>query len=329
MSATDSTNPWTRATENSGFLDYIDTTLRGCGQVIFMDNPLTGLLNFVAMFWGAYASGSSPAVAWGSLIATFVSTATAYALGVDLDKRKMGLYGYNGMLVGCGIPTFLAATPMMWGFLVIGSAVSTVVMLAVANVFSTWKTPALTFPFVLTTWLVMLAAYAFPTLPITGLGHAALSHAPVVVHAAMGPVEVVRASLVSVAQVFFVNSPMAGFIFLVALVVESRWAAGLAFGGALIAVLCAILFGADTGAIKDGLWGFSAVLTAVGVGCVFMNVGTKTLIYAGLATVVTVVVQGALNVTLGTFGIPTFTFPFVLTAWLFLLAQRNFDSKTN
>ena len=328
MSATVTTNPWTRACENSGFIDYVDTTMRGCGQVIFMDNPLTGLLNFVAMFWGAYASGSSPAVAWGSLIATFVSTATAYALGVDLDKRKMGLYGYNGMLVGCGIPTFLAATPMMWIFLVVGAAVSTIITLAVANVFATWKTPAFTFPFVLTTWLVMLAAYAFPTLPITGLGHAALSHAPVMAHAYLGPVEVVRAALVSVAQVFFVNNPISGFIFLVALVVESRWAAGLAFVGAIIAVLCAMAFGADAGAIKDGLWGFSAVLTAVAIGCVFMNVGWKVLIYCGLAVVVTVVVQGAMNVTLGTFGIPTFTFPFVLTAWLFMLAQRNFDAKT-
>ena len=43
--------------------------------------------------------------------------------------------------------------------------------------------------------------------------------------------------------------------------------------------------------------------------------------YALLGTVFTVVVQGALNVLLTPFGIPTLTAPFVLVTWLFLLPR--------
>lgn len=52
-------NPWTRAANSNPILEFIDVVLRGSGQVIFMDNPLTGLLNFVAMFVGAYNGGTT------------------------------------------------------------------------------------------------------------------------------------------------------------------------------------------------------------------------------------------------------------------------------
>jgi urea transporter len=321
-------NVWAQAVEKSPFIEYLDVCLRGSGQVIFMDNPLTGLLNFVAIFWGAIAAGT-PEVAIGALIATLVSTAMAYSISVDRSKLKMGLYGFNGMLVGCGIPTFLGATPLMWVILVIGAMVSTVVMLAIANVMETWKAPAFTFPFVLTTWLIMLSAYAFPHLTIAGLPHAALAHTtPTPPQDLLDLPAYMRASLVSVAQVWFINNPVSGVIFLLALLVESAWAAGLALVGAMIAVGCAMVGGVNLMAISNGLWGFSAVLTAVAVGCVFMKPCIGTLLYALLATVFTVIVQAALNVGLGPMGIPTFTFPFVLTSWLFVLAQRNFEPQT-
>jgi urea transporter len=41
--------------------------------------------------------------------------------------------------------------------------------------------------------------------------------------------------------------------------------------------------------------------------------------------VFTVIVQGAMNVALTPFGIPTLTAPFVLASWLFLLPRRHFE----
>ena len=64
---------------------------------------------------------------------------------------------------------------MLWVYVVLGAAVSVVVMLAIANVVKTWSVAALTAPFVLTTWLLLLATYGF-----SGLAGAALPPAGVV-----------------------------------------------------------------------------------------------------------------------------------------------------
>ena len=64
---------------------------------------------------------------------------------------RIGLYGFNGILVGAALPTFLDGGVMLWVYIVIGAAVSTVAIMAIANVFKTWGVPALTFPFILTT----------------------------------------------------------------------------------------------------------------------------------------------------------------------------------
>jgi urea transporter len=44
-----------------------------------------------------------------------------------------------------------------------------------------------------------------------------------------------------------------------------------------------------------------------------------------VGTVFTVIVQGAMNVALAPFGIPTLTAPFVLVSWLFLLPRQHFE----
>lgn len=325
---------WAKAVENRPFLGFLDISLRGSGQVIFMDNPLTGGLNFLAMFWGACAGGTTLTVAVGSVVGTLVATVVAGALRVDRGALHRGMYGFNGMLVGAGIPTFLGAAPLMWVMLVSASAASTVVTLAVNNVFGKWRTPGLTFPFVLTTWLVILMAYRIPGLQVIGLSPAALApQAGMLVPqpgAAVGLFcigEFVHAVLTSVAQVYFVNNPVSGAIFLLALLVESRWCAGLAVAGAILGSACAFAMGADAGVISSGLWGYSAALTAPAVGCVYMKTTPGTLVYCLAATLFTVVVQGAMAVPAQAFGIPVLTFPFILTTWLFVLARRNIESK--
>jgi urea transporter len=67
------------------------------------------------------------------------------------------------------------------------------------------------------------------------------------------------------------------------------------------------------------------VLTALALGAVFYKPGVRVAVYALVATVFTVVVQGALNVVVAPFGIPTLTAPFVLASWFFLLPRQHFE----
>jgi urea transporter len=161
---------WKEVTDESAVLRFIDTNLRGAGQVMLQDNPLTGLIFLVGIAWGAVASGTG-AVAVGAVVGLVVATATAIAINVDESALRSGLYGYNGILVGAALPTFLQVNPTMWCVLVFAATLSVVVMLAIANVAKTFSISALTAPFVLTTWFFLLASYAATGLPGQGLPH--------------------------------------------------------------------------------------------------------------------------------------------------------------
>ncbi len=83
--------------------------------------------------------------------------------------------------------------------------------------------------------------------------------------------------------------------------------------------------GAESDLITGGLMGFSPVLTAIALGAVFYKPGLRVAIYAIVGTVFTVLVQGALNVLVTPFAIPTLTGPFVLATWIFLLVRAKLD----
>jgi urea transporter len=301
---------------------FIDANLRGAGQVMFMNNPVTGALILAAIVWGAVAA-KTPQVAVGAVVGLIVGTLTAMALRVENASLRQGLYGFSPLLTGAAVPTFLGNTVLMWVYLIIGAATTTVVTLAVSNVFNTWKVPALTFPFVLTSWFLMLAAYQFHRIATGSLGPPKLPGAAAGAGLDLSVGGWIAAMLRGVSQVFLIGNWVSGLIILVGLAVNSRWAAALGAAAAVVATLIAAGAGAPATGVASGLYGFSAVLTAIGLGCVFYRPSWPVLLYALLATVFTVVVQGALNTALAPVGVPSFTAPFVFATWLFLLPKRH------
>ncbi len=318
---------WESLCASSGLLRFIDINLRGIAQVMFQDNPLTGLLFLAAIAWGAYAAGAWH-VAIAGLLAVIVSTLTAQWLRVDEASLRAGLYGYNGVLVGLALATFLAPNALLWVYVVLGAAVSVVVMLGTVNVVKPWG-GALTFPFVLTTWLLLLATYGFSGLAGTALpsGNVVTAFQPYDA-SPLQLVELAQGVLLSISQVFLKGSGVAALLLLAGLAVNSLAAAAFALAGAILAVLTAHLFGAESELITGGLLGFSPVLTAIALGTVFYQPSWRVAVYAAVATVFTVIVQAALNVALTPFAVPALTAPFVLVTWIFLLPRQCLEPTT-
>ena len=138
-----------------------------------------------------------------------------------------------------------------------------------------------------------------------------------------------RATLKGVSQVFLIGNEVTGLLFLVGLAASSLPASIFAWCGSVVAIATAAFLGADEGAVAGGLYQFSAVLTAIGLGSAFYSPNLRVILYAFLGTVFTVVAQGALNVALAPHGIPTLTFPFVIAAWLFLLPNILFMPESH
>lgn len=314
---------WNDLVERSSALRQLDINLRGASQVMLQNNPLTGLLFMLGIFWGAATAGNL-AVAIGAVVGLVVATTTAILLQADDTSLDQGLFGFNGILVGVAVPTFLVMDPSTWFLLVIGAAVSTVAMLAISHVMKIWGVPALTFPFVLTTWFLVLAAYSFGHLPIRGMGPPMLpTPGATPTGLPLSASFLLEAWVKGVAQVFLINNLITGAIFILALLANSVWAAAFAVAGSIVSVAVALLLGASTGDIDAGLYSFSPVLTSIALGCVFFKPSWRVALFALLGTVFTVIVQGALDAAVAPAGIPTFTAAFVFVTWLFLLPKVN------
>ena len=318
-------NTTTEKLSDRGLFGYLKILLRGSGQVMFQGNAWTGLLFLIGIFWGAYSS-HTPAVAWGALLGLMVSTATGYILNLPDEDGREGLWGFNGILVGCAFPTFLGNTIWMWLSLALCSALTVWVREGLNNVMKPWKVNSFTFPFVVSTWLFLLAARAMHGLDATHLATPMLPE-----HLTTGGVlyldQAAEYWLRGVSQVFLIDSWVTGLLFLIGLFISSRWAALWALIGSALSMGMAVVMGVPINHIDAGLYSFSAVLTAIALATVFYKPSWRSALWALVGVLVTVVVQAAMNVAMKPVGIATLTAPFCVATWLFLLPMFQFDEN--
>ena len=290
---------------------------RGAGQVMFQDNVWTGVLFIIGIFVGAYMEGM-PVVVWGALTGLAVSTLAGYLFKMpDADGRE-GLWGFNGILVGCALPTFLANTVWMWIALIVCAAMTTWVRTGMNNLLAPWRVSSFTFPFVFCTWCFLLAGREF-----AGMGPAHMSTpelaytiSPLECHSVLDFAEY---WLKGIAQVFLINSWVTGAVFLIGLAIAS-WRAALWAGiSSLIALVMALLWQAQGSSIIGGLYGFSAVLTGIALGATFWKPTLRNSLMAAFGVVATVFIQAAMNALLAHVGLASLTAPFCIGTWLFML----------
>ena len=308
-----------RVISENPVLSFADATLRGCGQVWFQNNPLTGILLFAGIFYNSATLGAC------AVLGTLSSTAAAYLLGADRNAVRDGLYGFNGTLTGVALGFYFVMDPLHYLYLIFAAAVSSVFMAALANFLGKWGVAALTAPFVLTTWLAIFCCYQFSQLHPNEL---------------IGPVALVPNGLretgvvtwntwwegitKGVGEVMFQDNVVTGLIFLLALLVNSRAACAWAALASALGLATAYGLGCAEGPLRLGLYGYSAVLTGIALGSgVFFPMNWRNSIYALSAVVLTSVAQGAVTVMLAPLGMPPLTWPFILVTWVFLLAVPN------
>jgi urea transporter len=283
---------------------FIDTVLRGLGQVMLQDNSYAGLLFLIGIFYNSMIFGL------GVLVGTVISTATAMRLAVDRSRIRAGMFGFNGALVATALLYFLRPDALTWGCVVLAAACTTIVMASMLRLMQRWSIPVLTAPFVLIT-LGFLLARACSGRPQTHV----LPTAGVVSTAT-----VIEGVFNGVAQVFFQDNRITGVIFALALLVSARVACVAALAGSLTGLLVAWGMGAAEPAIRSGAFGFNAALAAIALGGVFFVVDRVSIAYALLAAVAATVLFAAMSAALKPIGIPPLTFPFVLAVWGFVLA---------
>jgi urea transporter len=320
---------WAERVQDNPLLDFIDSCLRGVGQVCFMNNPVTGLAIVVAMFVG------EPWLGFAGVLGLVVSTLSAVLIGMDRGAIRAGLFGFNGVLVGAGLSLFLQPdwdiVVMVW--IVLASFFSTILHAALATVFiGAWKVPPFTLAFNFITLIFLIGALNFANGRVGGLiapGDAQVTGGSVSntlrsaaeASSANNIEGVFNAIFRGIGQLFFANSIWSGIIIIVGIAVCSRIAAIFALVGSTVGMLTGLSLGASGVAIYNGLWGFNSFDAALAVGGVFFVLTLRSGLLAVFCAVLAALLFGAIAALFTPWGLPALTLPFCFATLAFVLLK--------
>ncbi|XP_069482994.1 urea transporter 1 isoform X2 [Ambystoma mexicanum] len=300
------------------FLDWI---LRGTSQVMFVSNPLSGILIVVGMFV------QNPWWAIAGCLGTVVSTIAALILSQDRSAIAAGLHGYNGILVGLLMAVFSDKGDWYWWLLLpvtVMSMICPILSSALASIFSKWDLPVFTLPFNIAVCLHMAATghynVFFPTVlfePISSVPNITWSQVEVPL--------LLKAIPVGVGQVYGCDNAWTGGIFLVALFLSSPVICLHAAIGSTVGMLAGLSLAAPFKNIYFGLWGYNSVLACIAVGGMFYALTWQVHLLAILCALCCAYLGAALANMMAVVGLPSCTWPFCLSALIFLLLTTNND----
>lgn len=284
--------------------------LRSVGQVIFINNPLSGGLVFLALLL------ASPWLALLAMLGTAAAQLTSHVLQADGPLRQQGIHGFNGALVGCAMAVLGEGRPLGTGLAamvlsVAGGALTTVLMECWRWAVQRWGTqrwlpPPLTLPFILVSWVLL--ALAGPPVDLPAAGPAVLAPA------SAGPLALLWGVPASFGQVFLCADPRSGGLVLLAVALASPLAALLGGLGAMVAMVTALVLGAEPATVPLGLQGYNGVLVSIAIGGIFFAPTRRSLL-VGLVGAALVIPVSQLQELLIP-ALPRLTLPFVLTTWL-------------
>jgi len=311
-----------RLCENQPVLDFINYNLRGIGQVIFVNNPLSGLLILLALFI------QSPWIGLMSLLGVVSSTVTAIAFKLDRDNIRNGIFGFNGILVGAALATFGSGGNgdwnLVWALAVIIFSALTTLMLRTFGVWwaSNFNSPPLTLPFNLATLLFLGLITLIPQ-SIFQLGEATTDRA-------VAPLAVLRVLTflpANFGQVFLADKLISGSLILFAVALCTPLGAVVGLLGAILGIVAAIILGILTQDIYAGLWGYNSVLAAMAIGGIFYAPNLRSFIVGAGCAFLSALVIPVVALVANPLGLPVLTLPFCLiTISFFILLQRSLPS---
>ncbi|WAP50902.1 urea transporter [Arthrobacter sp. ATA002] len=273
----------------------------GLSQIFFQSNIYTALLILAAFTVADWR------MALLVLIGCAGNTVGGRLLKADSTSVTTGMQGFCGALVGAGTFSAIggqwAAYPIAFvGGLLCAPVTWLVVALFTKTPLKIYALPSTTAPFCIVATGILLSTEALQ-----------VSAAPSAIDSA--PLAFARSLLTNVSEVVLINNEWSGALILLGLFVAS-WKVGLAgLLGSVVGSLCALAMGENLTETANGLAGYSGVLTAIALSVVFLRSSPVSWVLAVIGTVVTAVV----TVVMHRLDAPTYTWPYILTTWVFLV----------
>lgn len=279
---------------NIPFAYFSKCFLHSFSQVMLQENVITGLLFLLGI------GLNSPIMLLGSIMATVSALAVTKLCKYDLTATQSGLYSFNAALVGIAIFYFLPVSLTSLAFVIFGGSFSSLLMHFMITKLA--KIPALTTPFILTTWLMLIL--------IDYAGVSTIAQSPFDDANSITFADYVLAVLRGIGQVMLQESWLSGAIFLCALAFTPAKAAIWALTGSAVGMLIAVALSSSQELVVVGIYGFNSCLVAIAL--VTRYPKKYWLIILGI------LVSVFLTSTFEQVSLPALTAPFVITTWLMI-----------
>ncbi|XP_023325637.1 urea transporter 2 [Eurytemora carolleeae] len=323
---------------------FVDAILRGISQVVFVSNPISGALILSGIYLGGIVIGH------GTLACTVGALLSALYFKQPSDAIQDGLTQFNGVLVGSVTFSLYPAIfggvldLRSWSITVLGSVISVPIQVALVGLLQGVKAsfknllekeerkeygvPGFTLPFNLTACMVMslLLATHQDSLDTSSQNPNKNSTAEIVPSSedSLLASDVIVGVVKSMGQVYAVNTLPGSLLMLLGVFIYSPLLAFIELSGACLGTLLGLYLNPGyPGDVYAGIWGYCALLTAGATGGFFAILTPRAVPLVILAISTTAALQKTIQPFLQIGGLPVFTFPFVLTSWVFLLVTTD------
>ena len=278
-------------------LNFLQHTMSGIAQVIVQPCSLSGLIILAGIAIHSWK------MALGALVGGMIGTAVAKYSKFNSNDTALGIFGYNATLIGIANVYFFQTTIIAILIFVASCAFSVFVTKWIPQFF---KLPAFTAPFVFIIWIVVLLKDYLQLEPANDV----LNFSDNVYTAGLGE---------AVGQVYIQGNGITGIIMLVAILLCSKSSFMWAVFATVVTWLIAHVLGYPDLNIQNGLYGFSAVLTAIALK------DLKPALFVIIGIILTVFVTHAFLIS----GWPSLTAPFVFVSWLITVVYFGYEKFVN
>lgn len=275
-------------------LQSLRALLAGFAQIFLQQHPGCGLLVLIAILIGA------PDLLPGALLGGLTAMLLAQRRGYPPADIAIGLYGYNGILLGLLLSLKLPWTPLLPALIIASAALSSLLLAPwMRRMRKQGWLPAFTFPFVLLGWLLLALIAQLQLSLATPVGVPATPELSVL--------QLILGVLRGLGQVIFLDSPLAGLCLLLGLL-SSNWRAALwAVLGSSSGFTLALFHGWPSDSALAGLYGYNATLAAIA-----LAQNHRCPLLPAIGILLALLLQPGFSA----LGLPALTMPFILACWL-------------
>ncbi|QIL39782.1 peptidoglycan DD-metalloendopeptidase family protein [Pedobacter sp. HDW13] len=257
-------------------------------------------------------------------------------LGFKKEDIKSGLYSFNSLLLGIGFGTFFGFSFAFWLWLSAACLLCVVLSVNLTSLLGKYALPGLSIPFVLTFWMVLIAANGYLGMGLLQKGSSLIfelnanppSRFAQLCHLFdhLSVPAYVLLFFRSVSAILFQNSVLAGIIISIGFFIHSR----IGFSLLVIGFITACVINHLTGTYPEGIsnyhLGANFMMVSCAIGGFFLIPSWRSYLWAIAVIPFTFLVLNGLSRILVLFNLPVFSLPFCLVTigllYFFMLRKK-------